>query len=187
VGCDHGLLGLSFAFSSRVKEIHFVDPSLAVMERLRFKLNSAYIPIDYFFHKIEGQGIKFESPATKTIFIAGMGGREIGLIIAHLLPQLGPFDQLVISPHRSELQLRQHLSIGPLRLAREEVVFEDNLFYQVLDLRLDPGLKPVSRFGDHLWETTEGRAYRAHLLRHFALHRDEASKQFVAYLLKLGN
>ena len=48
-------------------------------------------------------------PNSKTVFIAGMGGKEIGEIIQNLIPQLTPADRLVISPHRNILELRQYL------------------------------------------------------------------------------
>ncbi len=185
IGCDHGLLGLSFS-QDPVTSINLVDPSAAVIENLKHKLrsNASYITKAHvFLYENQGQKIKINS-INNTVFIAGMGGEEIGLIVSSLLPQLDQTSLLVISPHRKVLELRKLLGSLELTLLHEEVLAEDGQFYPILVLAPGPGTE-VHPYGEKIWEGETGTAYREQQLLHFGVHRDEASLAFVGYLKSL--
>ena len=185
IGCDHGQLGLSFAEVETVKEIHLVDPSLSVIEVLKQTVKDSYISRPkVFIHHQEGQSVSL-SDSSNCIFIAGMGGKEIGDIILHLISKLTPEDRLVISPHRKIMDLRSLLKSLPLGLVKEEVLFEEGQYYQVLILKIDPQLPKVSLYGDGLWQGEWGEKYRQHQLKHFGIHQDVASQAYVEYLKRL--
>lgn len=186
IGCDHGLLGLSFCHNPEVKSINLVDPSALVVAGLNKKIKDSYITNANLFHD-RGQKIEIKS-ASNCVFIAGMGGKEIGEIILHLLPQLGSDSKFVISPHRKIMELRKLLSELPLDLKCEEVLIEDKQFYQMLVLVPGKGA-PVHPYGKDIWRGKEGREYLDHQIRFFSVHRDEASLEYLKYLenLKLLN
>ncbi len=180
IGCDHGQLGLSFV-SSDVDSIHLVDPSPAVI----YKLKDSYITIEnVFITEFKGQKLSIIS-LSNCIFIAGMGGKEIGEIIVHLLPQLDHTSRIVISPHRKIIELRKLLSSLPLSLIEEKVVLEDQQFYQILCLSPRSGTK-VHMFGESLWVSVEGEKYRQHQIKFFTPHQDMASQDYVTYLKSLN-
>lgn len=179
VGCDHGLLGSSFLHEPRVQKIFLVDPSLDVFD----KLKDTYITvgkIKLIYSK--GQDLKIETK-NNLIFIAGMGGREIGEIILSLLPLLQSCSRFVISPHRKILELRSLLRELPLKLEKEEVVWDKGQFYVILSLKPDiTGEKKVSLFGDDLWQSEAGEHYRQQQIQFFSLHKDEKSQQYIDFL-----
>ena len=181
IGCDHGLLGLSFRDQEEIESIHLVDPSAPVIAELQNKLKDAYITKDlvYIHHK-HGQDLNIETDSN-CIFIAGMGGKEIGEIITHLLPNLDATSRIVISPHRKILELRALLGELPLALVQEELVFEDGQFYQILCLRKGDGPK-VHPYGRDIWKKEVGEQYRDHQMKHFRVHEDLASKGYMEYL-----
>lgn len=179
IGCDHGQLGLSFHNISSVENIHLVDPSLPVIDVLKQKLIDSYITKVKIYHQT-GQSLSIKS-SSNCIFIAGMGGKEIGEIITHVLPQLNSSSRLVISPHRKILELRSLLNKLPVSLIEEEVILEDDQFYQILILAPGKGT-PVSLYGENLWEGDTGKMYREHQLKAFGVHRDEASLSYVGFL-----
>ena len=186
IGCDHGLLGLSYAHIESVKSIHLVDPAILVIETLHQKLKDSYITIPkLLIHHQPGQEVILNSNSN-LIFIAGMGGKEIGEIILNLIPQMNSNDRLVISPHRKILELRSLLHSLPLALQHEEVIKEDGQYYQILSLRKseEKGLIPL--FGEKLWESETGREYRNHQLKTFEVHQDLASREYVAFLKALN-
>ena len=121
---------------------------------------------------------------SKLIFIAGMGGKEIEHIADHLRPQLGPRDDLVISPHRDILALRDWLSRGPFFLERESLVLDRGRFYQILSLSLREGRR-VHPFGEEIFEGELGREYRNHQLGTFSAHKDVHSAAYVNFLNRL--
>ena len=187
IGCDHGILGLSFLQYPAITKIHLVDPSIDVIRTLHNKLIDSYItkqPLIEIQHK-KGQDVIL-NPEPKVIFIAGMGGREIQEIIKNLLPQLTPFDRLVISPHRNILELRQFLQVSALRLVDEVAIQEDGQFYQILCLETSVQFPAVSLYGEKIWQGPVGEQYRQHQIRSIGLHQDQASKAYVSYLKLLS-
>lgn len=185
IGCDHGLLGLSFLDDEKVKSVHLVDPSILVIETLQNKLKDAYISKDKLFvHHKRGQEI-IPSSHPNAIFIAGMGGKEIGEIIQALLPYIDESSRIIISPHRKILELRSLLNSLPVRLLEEEVIEEDGQFYQILVLKPSLYGKRVSHYGEALWSSECGKRYREHQILHFKVHKDEASMGYVKYLTSI--
>src|SRR5690606_36999795 len=98
-----------------------------------------------------------------------------------LLPQLDKSSQIVISPHRKILELRAKLNSMPVSLIAEEVIFEDDQFYQILVLR--PGKGPgVSSYGNEMWRSEVGEQYRLQQLKTYKIHKDKASISYLEYL-----
>lgn len=181
IGCDHGLLGLSFQNTETVKVINLVDPSGPVIDVLNKKLEDSYISIPKInVHHKEGQELSIDS-ISNCIFIAGMGGKEIGSILSHLIKQLDETSRIIISPHRKILELRSFLNSLPVTLVSEEVIEEDRQFYQIMSLKVGSGPK-VSLYGDKLWESETGRRYLDHQIKYFSPHADEISRLYVSYL-----
>ena len=185
IGCDHGLLGLSFCEVGTVKEVHLVDPSSLVISKLKKNIN-AYITKRNFLliiHENKGQNLIL-GPESKTVYIAGMGGEEIKEILQGLEPQLSANDLVVISPHRKILQLRKYLKDSTYRLLREEVIFENEQFYQILALVPRGEGEVVSSYGTSLFFTRDGLRYKAHQIHHFKQHKDAESMAYFAYLTR---
>jgi tRNA A22 N-methylase len=184
IGCDHGLLGLSFCEREEVREIHFVDPSGPVIESLNVNLIDSHISRKDLIletHQITGQKLQL-SPLSKCIFIAGMGGKEIGEILLKLTPQLSSIDRVVISPHRKILELRRSLQDSPFGLVTELVMREENQFYLIMVLEKRRDLPRISRYGTYLWQTPDGKEYLNKEVNHFGLHQDDLSKGYIEYL-----
>lgn len=184
IGCDHGDLGLSFLNSPQVKEIHLVDPSLKVVNVLKEKLKDSYITVPkVLIEQKKGQEIKIESE-NNVFFIAGMGGKEIRHIVEHLLKFINDSSIIVLSPHKNILELREFLHHSSVSLMDEDLVFENEHFYQVLALRPNQSIirNKVSIFGDLIWKSPLAYKYKEHLLTNFKHHRGDQSKDFVSFL-----
>lgn len=185
IGCDHGLLGLSFLDLPIPPQIHLVDPSAKVISTLEENIDS-YISknkVIIRIHRLRGQNLVLDA-AKKLIFIAGMGGKGILEIYEHLLPSLSRNDDLVVSPHRDILSLRLKLHHSSLFLDRETLVFEDGQYYQILSLSLRDGFK-VHPFGEEIFHGRTGEEYRQHQLRTFTAHKNDRSQAYVQYLQSL--
>lgn len=111
-----------------------------------------------------------------------MGGKEINEIIIHLRPMLKKDDLLVLSPHRNILELRKYLHHSDYHLKTEICLKDEGQFYQILCLSLDPELPKVALFGDKIWQGTTGAEYRQSQLKHFSLHQDHESREYVKKL-----
>lgn len=187
IGCDHGHLGLSFLNHTQVQTIHLVDPSIEVIHVLKQKLVDSYItiPDSIKIHHQKGQKLILDS-SLKTIFIAGMGGKEIQSILQNLIPQMNQDDRLVISPHRNILELRNFLNQSELGLLDELTLKEENQFYQVICLKRDQTLPKLSLYGEKLWQGPVGEEYRQHLIRAYQTHQNPLSRAFLSFLVGLS-
>ena len=163
-----------------------MDPSTSVIETLTNKLEDSYITKDKVFitHK-QGQTLNIDS-LSNCIFIAGMGGNEIGSIVSHLLPQLDDSSRIVISPHRKILEIRKLLNQLPLSLIEEKVMEDGGQYYQILCLSPVNGGQKVSLFGEDLWLSETGESYRQHQIKSFTPHQDVASQDYVSFLTGLN-
>lgn len=186
IGCDHGLLGLSFVQEEAVTEINLVDPSELVVNELKKKLLDSYITNsnNIKIHHKKGQELNISSNEN-CIFIAGMGGKEMGQIIRHLTGQLDKTSRFIISPHKSILELRELLRELPLSLLNEEVIQDEGRFYQVICLVPSKDGEKVSLYGEGVWKGEAGERYRLHTLEYLKNHRDKASQSFAQYLKDL--
>lgn len=185
IGCDHGLLGLSFACEPSVEAIHLVDPSSAVINQLQKTIDSYITKTRIFIHHSHGQKVEL-GEGDHLIFIAGMGGKEIREILESLKPQLSPPSRIIISPHRNILELRKFLNSSRYRLESESVLLDGEQFYQIIALSLDASLPEVGLYGSSLWSGEWGKAYREHQLRFFGAHRDELSRMYCNFLETLN-
>jgi len=188
IGCDHGDLGLSFSDNQLVEAIHLVDPSSKVIDQLQKRIKDSYITFpEIFITKKEGQKLTIEEK-NNIIFIAGMGGKEIGEIILSLLPLIDSTSKIIISPHKNILELRVLLNQLPISLIDEDIVFENNQYYQLIALRPDHSVtsSKVSLYGSLLWTKEHGENYRDHLLKYFVHHRGALSQDYVNYLKSLA-
>jgi tRNA (adenine22-N1)-methyltransferase len=185
IGCDHGLLGASFSNSSEVAEIYLVDPSPEVIKNLK-SIDSYITNPKFHILQKKGQEIQTNKEKINCLFIAGMGGGEIQNILEGLVLQLNPSDSVIISPHRKILELRSYLIHSPYRLKEETLVSENQQFYQILSLRIDPHLEVVSPFGSsQIWDSSLGKEYASYHLSNFMKHKDLNSKNYVKFLKAL--
>lgn len=186
IGCDHGQLGLSFSDVETVTSIHFVDPSQKVIETLKKKIKDSYISIPKInVHHKEGQSVEIET-SSNLIFIAGMGGLEIGEIVSKLYSKLDQTSKFVISPHRKILEVRALLNKLPISLLSEEVIQENGQFYQILELGISRDGMKVPLYGTDLWNSPLGEEYRQYQLKYFNYHKDLASQEYVRHLKSLN-
>ncbi len=158
-----------------------------MIDVLKSKLVDSYITkrlkINVF--KEKGQNLRV-SKEKKIIYIAGMGGKEMGFIIQNLIPQLTNQDLLVISPHRNILELRKQLHESELGLFKELTIKEEGQFYQILCLSKSLEYPPSSLYGEEVWMGETGTEYRHHILKSFSDHKDPNSKGLVSYLRNIS-
>lgn len=185
IGCDHGLLGLSFRDHELVEEIHLVDPSASVIEKLKLGTASHIPSAKLFIEQKKGQNIELHS-SSNLIFIAGMGGKEMGEILESHGSQLDHTSRIVISPHKNILELRKKLSGLRFGIETEEIVKETGRFYQLLVLSKKADLPLVSPYGEDMWDHPLAAAYRDRELAHFSAHRDANSREYCRFLEQLS-
>jgi len=187
IGCDHGLLGLSFINNPLIQSIHLVDQSGDVINDLNKKAKDAYITRKLLLkiQKKNGQELVLGTEK-KCIFITGMGGKEIMDILVHLASQLSSIDRVIISPHRNILELREYLFHSEFGLIDEVCIKENGQFYQILCLQKSFVLPNIPIYGEKLWHDQVGKEYLNHLIRALKCHQDATTRAYLDYLVQLS-
>ncbi|MFY7993814.1 MAG: tRNA (adenine(22)-N(1))-methyltransferase TrmK [Bacteriovoracaceae bacterium] len=176
IGCDHGLLGLSFKTNPYSVDIISKTIDADITE-----------PPYIFTLKINGQKAKIKK-TNSLIFIAGMGGKTIIDILKNWSEEnLLNCSQIVLSPHRNLLELRAYLHHENFILVGERVLSENNQFYEVFSVTKSKNIGPrVSLYGEELWERPESANYLKHQLGYLEYHRDCQSLAYLNYLKRLA-
>ena len=186
IGCDHGLLGLSFVTYSTVKKIYLIDPNPFSVDLIKESIDS-YItePVLIYPLKQSGENTKISSP-NSIVFIAGMGGKTIVEILSAWSEEdYKNASQIVVSAHRGQLEMREFLRHCEFNVLREGVVIESGHFYEVLSVsKVRPG-PLVSLYGDDMWRMSESNQYLRHQISYLKHHRDEASQRYLNFLKSL--
>ena len=187
IGCDHGLLGLSFKSNPKVKGIYLIDPNPYSVDIISKTLDADITEPSFIYPmKINGEETKISDP-NSLVFIAGMGGKTIiNILKSWPSENLLNCSQIVLSPHRNLLELRSYLHQENFKLVGERVLTENNQFYEVLSVTKSKNNGPrVSLYGEELWERPGSANYLKHQLGYLEYHRDSQSLAYLNYLKQL--
>ena len=152
--CDHGLLGMSLLQRHAAVKVIFVDILSKQMALLESKL-SQYFSRDEFDWEIvckDLKDIKVPDDSSQLFIIAGVGGDKTiefinSLCISSSMPN---FDLLVCSVH-GNYQVRETLANQGFYLVNEQIVMENNRFYEVI--YASPKAKQtITKVGDSMWD-----------------------------------
>lgn len=142
--CDHGLIGLGIKNSRPNIKVILVDIVVGITN----KLKDSYIPVGVSIIQEDSSKMKIESK-NATHVIAGIGGELGTKIIANILSQ----DQnaiFVISVNKHTHKLRLYLMENNLKLHSEQLVQENNQFYEILTVSKN-GNQNISPYGLDFW------------------------------------
>jgi len=169
--CDHGLLGMSLLQRKLAEKIVFVDilsPQMALLEK---DLHEGF-PRDEHSWQVICQDVKeLEVPEIESqlFIIAGVGGNKTIQFIESLcaaMPVL-PFDLLLCSVH-GNYAVRQALIEHGFGLKQEQIVFENNRFYEAIYVSQN-STQPISATGGSMWDRSniEHQQYWQKTLDHY--------------------
>jgi tRNA (adenine22-N1)-methyltransferase len=134
IGCDHGYLAESACFSGLFPEVHFVDPVLHQIEKIRTRLAFRRPPqTRVFLHALKGEEIQV--PIEGTVVLAGIGGATMFSVLSSWNERglLGK-SRLVLSPHKDLEELLENLKKLPFVLVEKTEVQECGRLRPVLVL-----------------------------------------------------
>ena len=135
IGSDHGLLPIYLAAHGH-GDIYASDNKKGPYNRLQ-----ARILTSGFQDKIEVQladGLDKLPSKIDTIVIAGMGGDLIASILSLGQDHLDHIKKLILVPHGAEPELRKVISYLGFSIQDEQVIEEDDKFYEVIYATNEP-------------------------------------------------
>ncbi len=173
--CDHGLLGRQLLQRGAVRQMHFVDVVPQLVDRLQQLLQQEQPDIAeqrWQTHCLDVAQLRLPADTASPsvlIIIAGVGGDlTIELVQGILASNPGRSVEFMLCPVRQQYQLRTQLASQGLALLNEQLVQDNNLYYEILHLTTGTGM-PLSAVGDSMWDfSREGdRDYLQRTLAHY--------------------
>ena len=131
VGCDHALLDIYLLQNNSNLKIIASDNKKAPLENARKNIEKYS-----FLNKIElslRDGIDDIDSDIDTIVISGMGMETILEILESNKDKLNNIERLVISSNNKYYDLRRRINKLGFIINREEIVFEDNKYYIIIE------------------------------------------------------
>ena len=170
--CDHGLLGFQLLANNKVQHLHFVDVVAPLMKEIQSKLNQHYhgeAVCSVHCLDVAKLPIAQYQSETHLIIIAGVGGELMIDFLSSLLPLCAVSEvEFILSPVHHNCQLRRFLSEQNCHLINEEIIEENNRFYELLHISNKAG-SAVSSVGDKMWdfENPRHQVYLQQTLKHY--------------------
>ena len=186
--CDHGQLGMALLKRGAATQINFVDIVPALMDELKNTLirfsdqQAAACKWQVLCQDVAT--IELSSSAKQLIIIAGVGGelllRLVQQIIANCPVKLREQLSFIVCPVHHTYALRQGLQSLGLGLIKEQLVQENNRFYEVIQVNFN-SQQPLTATGSEIWQHTQAQRYLHQLLAHYTrmLNKDRGYFQQV--------
>ena len=161
VCCDHGFLGESLLALKRAKRIYLVDQLPVITHQLEARF-SQYPKDQYVVFTCAAEELVFNKKQKTLAIISGVGGETVVDILSALAlsNDLENIDFL-LSPANQAYELRAYLRQQHYGLIKESVVFERRRGYELLLVRADHLLPPISEVGS-VWDLKHHH-HRKHL------------------------
>ncbi len=131
VGCDHALLDIYLLQNDSTLKLVASDNKKAPLENARKNIEKYS-----FLNKIEvclKDGIDNIDSDIDTIVIAGMGMETIVEILENGKEKLSNINRMIISSNNKYLDLRKRIINLGFKIKEEEIVFEDNKYYIIIE------------------------------------------------------
>lgn len=161
--CDHGLLGISLLNGNIAKSVHFVDVVPNLMNKLEQKLTKFWLGDNraWHVHCIDvknlpiSQFVNNPKQDNHLIIIAGVGGELIIECMRELLIKTAALNvEFILCPVHHNYNLRQYLRLNNVGLISEQLIKENNRYYEIL--HLSPQVTTiVSDVGDSQWDLSD--------------------------------
>lgn len=185
--CDHGLLGMALLKRGAAKQINFVDIVPALMTELEdtlIRFSDQQAACQWLVLCQDVATIELSPAAKQVVIIAGVGGelllKLVQQILANQPTQLHAQLSFILCPVHHTYALRQGLQALGLGLIAEQLVQENQRFYEVMQVSVQSP-QPLSSTGVEIWQHPQAQRYLQQLLAHYTrmLNKDRGYFQQV--------
>ncbi|MDG2502214.1 MAG: tRNA (adenine(22)-N(1))-methyltransferase TrmK [Porticoccaceae bacterium] len=156
--CDHGLLGMSLLRDQYAEELIFVDVVEDILANLTTQLERSF-PQDQYSWQVRCEDINniIVPPVDSQLFIiAGVGPHQTIEFINSLCASAPDtiFDLLICCVHGS-YSVRQALIKKGYGLKNEQIIFENNRFYEAIYVSKKVADKTIVNTGSQMWNWSD--------------------------------
>jgi len=169
--CDHGYLGMSLMYRNAGSMIHFVDTEAHLVSSLNDTLKEPEFSLAggrvsaWRSHCLDAAKLPIRDfPGSHLIIISGVGGDLVAHIVTQLCEQYPNAGlSFLLCPIRQNYELRAALRASGHELAKEILVEENGLVYELL-LTSCPNSNsentgPIREVGEQIWVTSNQEDY----------------------------
>jgi len=175
--CDHGFLGMNLLARNAASTIHFVDNVEPLIKNLELQLlkkhtkSSQIAPLnnEWQVHCLSAEKIPIQNNASNLVIIAGVGGDLLIEIVEAILLKYPNQDlEFLLCPVHHNFKVRRALKHLGLGLVNENLVKENNRFYEILHTSLS-SKQTISNVGSLMWDFSrqDDRDYLSKTIAHY--------------------
>ena len=186
--CDHGYLGQQLMTDHPNSQIHFVDVVPHLISEVEDRLNASTNSLanNWAVHCMDAATIRLDDKQSHLVIIAGVGGdlliEMVSSIVSHHSElMLNRKLDFILCPVRQLHKVRTGLNALKLGLVSEQIVEENNLFYEVIHVS-NQSDKAVSLVGEAMWDLSNPAhvSYQQTMIRHYEKQPSDVAKQLLA-------
>jgi tRNA (adenine22-N1)-methyltransferase len=190
--CDHGLLGMALLQDTQQTTIHFIDVVRSLVDQVKNKLEQFYVDdlegslpsTRWQTQCLDVAKIKLIKNQSNLVIIAGIGGEKIIVLLMGIINNNKNMDfELLLCPVHQNYRLREFLIEQGFGLIQEEIVKENNRFYESMHIgKLSE--KKLSLVGSEQWNYSrdDDRCYLTKMIQHFERMVNDPKKDVVHIL-----
>lgn len=183
--CDHGYLGRQLMLEHCNSEIHFVDVAPHLTQDIEESLKKQSLK-NWRVHCINAAEITLTTSQKHLVIIAGVGGDLLIKMVKHIISQNsdlvnnGSID-FILCPVRQLHKVRRGLNEAKLGLVSENIVKENNLYYEVIHVS-NQSNQPINLVGDVMWDLSnpDHLSYQQTMIHHFEKQPNNEAQRIVS-------
>lgn len=183
--CDHGYLGQQLMIEHPDSQIHFVDVVPHLISQVQQRLNNQPFN-NWTVHCIDTATIDLVENKSHLVIIAGVGGDLLIEMVADIASKHKDVKNstrldFILCPVRQLHKVRNGLNSLNLGLVSEQIVEDNNLFYEVIQVS-NQVTQPLSLVGESMWDTSNLRhlAYRNTMIAHYEKQPNDDAKRLLS-------
>lgn len=144
IGTDHGYALISLLKEGKIEIGIASDNKKKPLEKARKNAENEGVVKSLIFRR--GNGLEtINSGEVNGAILAGMGGQLIKEILENSLQVVKEVDFLLVQPAQNPEVLREYLYTGPYKIIDEDIVREDQRFYEYMMIKFDEHKKEVNQ------------------------------------------
>lgn len=166
-------------------QVHFVDVVPHLISQVQQRLNNQPLN-NWAVHCIDAAAINLVENKNHLVIIAGVGGDLLIEMVAEIIGKHKDVKSstrldFILCPVRQLHKVRNGLNTLKLGLVSEQIVEDNNLFYEVIQVS-NQATRTVSLVGESMWDTSNPRhlAYRNTMIAHYEKQPNDDAKRLLS-------
>jgi len=180
VGTDHGFVPILLIQENKIKSALAMDLRKGPLERADLHIRELGLG-DRIKTRLSDGMKALKKDEADAVVVAGMGGGLIIRILSDVDPVELGIKEMVLGPQSDIDKVREYLDEKGYVIDKEDMVFEEGKYYQILHVLTEPGVENKFEEADMVCEEVMDKRLEYLYGRHLLSEKNETMMQFLNY------